>query len=70
MSGARSFDTVSLVAGIVVIALGGILLLDRLGVLDIGFGYFFPLLTAAVGAILLAGGLAARPRQRRTEPGR
>jgi len=61
MSGARSFDTVSLVAGMVVIALGGLLLLDRLEVIDIGFGYLFPLLTAATGAILLAGGLAARP---------
>lgn len=61
MSPARSFDTVSLVAGIVVIALGGLLLLDRLEAIDIGFGYLFPLLTGAVGAILLAGGLATRP---------
>lgn len=63
MSRARTFDTVSLVAGIVVIALGGLLLLDRLDVIDIGFGYLFPLLTGAAGAILLAGGLAARPER-------
>ncbi|HEX8103578.1 MAG TPA: hypothetical protein VF533_13265 [Solirubrobacteraceae bacterium] len=53
-------DIPSLVAGLVVIALGTLLLLDRLEVLDLHFGWLFPALAGAVGAILLAGGLADR----------
>lgn len=53
-------DVASLVAGIVIIALGTLLLLDRLEVLDLRFGWLVPALAGAVGAILLAGGLANR----------
>lgn len=53
-------DIPSLVAGLVVIALGTLLLLDRLDVLDLRFGWLFPALAAAIGAILLASGLADR----------
>jgi hypothetical protein len=57
----RSVDRTSLVAGLAISALGALLLLDRLGVLDLGFGYVAPAVTATVGAILLAAGLE-RPR--------
>lgn len=53
-------DVASLVAGLVVIALGTLLLLDRLEVLDLRFGWLVPALTGTVGAILLANGLANR----------
>ena len=50
-------DRTSLVAGLVVTLAGVILLLDRLDVIDVRFGYGLPLLIATVGAILLAAGL-------------
>ena len=53
-------DATSLVAGLVLIGVGVVLLLDRLDVLDVRFGYLWPLLLAAVGAILVASGLARR----------
>ena len=59
MGGAGSTSP-SLVSGLVVIALGVLLLLDRLEALDLRFGYALPLLIAVVGAILLATGLAGR----------
>lgn len=59
----RGFDVTSLVAGLVLIGLGSVLLLDRLEVLDLQFGYLWPALLAALGAILLARGLA-RPDRR------
>lgn len=55
-------DLPSLVAGLVVIALGLVLLLDRLEVLDLRFGWLGPALAGAVGAILLATGLADSSR--------
>jgi hypothetical protein len=58
------FDPASLVAGLVVIALGGLLLLDQADVLDISFDYLVPAICAAVGGILLACGLAGPPRGR------
>ncbi len=58
----REVDRASLVAGLVVIALGTLLLLDRVEALDLGFGYFWPALLAAVGAILLAIGLTEDSR--------
>ena len=54
----RRFDAPSLVAGLALIGLGGLSALDRLGVLDLRFGYLWPGLLAAVGAILLASGLS------------
>ena len=57
-------DRTSLVAGLVTTLVGVVLLLDRLEVLDLDFGYGLPLLIAAVGAILLAAGLEGS-RERR-----
>lgn len=55
-------DVASLVAGLVVVALGLILLLDRLDVWDLRFGWLGPALAATVGAVLLAVGLADSSR--------
>jgi Domain of unknown function (DUF5668) len=56
----RRLDRTSLVAGLVTTGAGVVLLLDRLGTIDVRFGYGLPLLIAAVGAILLAAGLEGR----------
>ena len=55
---AKRPDRATLVAGIVLVVLGTILLLDRSGVLTLTFGSATPLALGAVGAILLASGLA------------
>jgi hypothetical protein len=60
----RRLDRTSLVAGLVTTLAGVVLLLDRLEVIDVRFGYGLPLLIAAVGAILLTAGLEG-PRDRR-----
>ena len=57
-------DRTSLVAGLVTTLAGLVLLLDRLDVIDLDFGYGLPLLIAAVGAILLTAGLEG-PREPR-----
>ncbi len=54
------FDVPSLVGGLVLIAFGGVLLLDGLGAIDLGFGALAPIACAAVGAALLALGLSRR----------
>jgi hypothetical protein len=51
-------DPASLVAGLALIALGAVLLADARGALDLRFGGAAPLVCAAVGAVLLATGLA------------
>jgi hypothetical protein len=51
-------DIPSLVAGIAVLALGVILLLDSTGALDLRFAVLAPVACAATGAILLARGLS------------
>jgi hypothetical protein len=56
-------DRTSLVAGVVTTVCGVVLLLDRLEVIDLQFGYGLPLLIAAVGTILLVAGLEG-PRDR------
>jgi hypothetical protein len=53
----REFDPTSLVAGLVIAAFGALLLLDRVDALDLRFSYFWPAVTATIGAILLASGL-------------
>jgi len=53
-------DRTSLVAGLAITVAGALLLLDRLDVIDVRFGYGLPLLIAVVGAILLAAGLEGR----------
>ena len=57
MNGAKP-DLTSLVAGIVVLALGAVLLLDATGAFDLRFAVLGPLACAALGAILLARGLS------------
>lgn len=54
----RHTDVPALIAAGVVIALGALLLLDRLGVLDLSFGYLWPALIGTVGAVLLTTGIS------------
>jgi len=56
-------DRLSLVAGLVLVVLGVVLLLDSAGALDLTFGSMAPIAFGAVGAILLASGLS-RGRER------
>jgi hypothetical protein len=55
---AASPDIRALVAGLAILALGAVLLLDALGLIDLGFGLFAPIACAVTGAILLANGLS------------
>ena len=56
------FDPASLVAGLIVIALGGVLLLDQTDVVELRVEYMAPLVLAALGGILLVCGLTGPPR--------
>jgi hypothetical protein len=56
----RSPDPTSVVAGIAVLALGVLLLLDGTGTLELRFAVLAPLGCAAMGAILLASGMTRR----------
>ena len=56
------YDPASLISGVLVILLGGLLLLDQADVLQLHFEYLLPAVFAAVGGILLACGLAGPPR--------
>jgi hypothetical protein len=53
-------DIPALVAGLALLALGGVLLLDAVDAIDLDFGLFAPVACAATGAILLANGLSRR----------
>jgi hypothetical protein len=53
----RRPEPASLTAGVVLIALGAVLLLDRTGAVDLGFDVVAPVVCAALGAILLVSGL-------------
>jgi hypothetical protein len=53
----RRPDPLSLTAGVVLIALGAVLFLDRTGAVDLGFDVVAPVVCAALGAILLVSGL-------------
>jgi hypothetical protein len=57
---ARRIDPLSLVAGLVLVAFGAVLLLDRTTALKLTFGAVAPMAFAVVGAILLASGLSRR----------
>jgi uncharacterized membrane protein len=57
------FDPASLIAGVILIALGGLLLLDQADVFEVSAAYLLPAVLAAVGGILLACGLAGPPRK-------
>jgi hypothetical protein len=50
-------DIRALVAGVAVLVLGALLLLNALDVLDLSFALFAPVACAATGAILFANGL-------------
>jgi hypothetical protein len=52
--------TALLVAGLALAALGVVLLLDASDDVELSFGSFAPIATAAMGAILLALGLSRR----------
>lgn len=53
-------DSASLVAGLAVLALGLLLLLDATGASELTFAVLAPVACAATGAILLARGLSRR----------
>ena len=53
----RSPDRVSIVAGLALVAFGGVLLADATGAITLTFEALAPLLCGALGAILLAVGL-------------
>ncbi|HEX4345489.1 MAG TPA: DUF5668 domain-containing protein [Solirubrobacteraceae bacterium] len=53
-------DRLCLTAGLVLMAFGALLLLDRTGILRLTFGAMAPIAFAALGAILLASGLSRR----------
>lgn len=57
----------ALAAGLALAALGALLLLDDAGRITLGFAYTGPALVAALGAVLLISGLAARGRPRDRE---
>jgi hypothetical protein len=56
----RRVDAAALVAGLVVIALGVVLLLDAGGQMHLTFAALGPLAAATVGATLVASGLSRR----------
>jgi hypothetical protein len=60
--GPRQPDVPTRVGGLAAIGVGVLLLLDSVGALRLSFGWLGPALFAAVGAYLLAGGLAQRRR--------
>ena len=59
----RGVDIPALVGGLVTVGLGLLLLLDRVSVLHLGFGWLWPVLLAAVGTFLIASGLAGSRRE-------
>jgi hypothetical protein len=55
--GEVKFDPVSLASGVVIAALGALLLIDSAGGVHIPLGWMTVALTAAVGAIFMLSGL-------------
>jgi drug/metabolite transporter (DMT)-like permease len=60
----RPLNIAVLVCGIAMLVLGVLLVLNAGGTIDLRFAYTAPVLVAALGAILLASGLASRRRGR------
>jgi hypothetical protein len=56
----RRPDVPTLVAGLALLALGGLLMLDSQNVIELRLGALAPIACAAVGAVLLASGLSRR----------
>lgn len=54
----RSPDLTSIVSGLALIAFGGVLLADAVGAITLTFEWFAPVVTGALGAVLLATGLS------------
>lgn len=54
----RRADRTLIVAGLVTIALGTLLLLDRTGTINVRFDYMAPAVLAAIGAVLVAAGFS------------
>jgi hypothetical protein len=57
-------DVASLGAGVVIAALGALILLDAADAIDVTIGWIAVALTAAVGAILVLSGLAGGGHRR------
>ena len=57
MRGRVGIDFISLASGVVIAALGAIVLLDSSGALDLSLAWMAVVLTGAVGVILLLSGL-------------
>lgn len=57
----RRPDAPTLVAGLAVAALGGLLLADEQAGLDLRFAWLGPACLAVLGVVLLASGLGRRP---------
>jgi len=53
-------DIPALIAGLALLALGGLLLAHALNVVELSFALFAPVACAATGAILLSNGLGRR----------
>lgn len=56
----RRPDIPGLVAGLALLAFGGVLLLDSVDAIDLTFAALAPVVCAVAGAILLANGLGGR----------
>lgn len=54
----RRVDSVSLIAGLAIAAVGALLLLDQEDVIDLSLGIVGAVVAAAIGVILIASGLA------------
>jgi hypothetical protein len=54
----RRADRTLVAAGVATVALGALLALDQLGVIELRFGYMAPAVLAALGAVLLTAGLS------------
>jgi hypothetical protein len=54
----RRPDIPALVAGLVLLAFGGVLMLDAAGTIHLSLEWYAPLAAGSVGAILVANGLS------------
>ncbi len=57
-------DPVSLVGGVAIAALGGLLVVDRAGAANLDWGWIAAALAAVAGLILLVSGLSERDGRR------
>jgi hypothetical protein len=55
-------DVTSLVAGVAIAVIGGLILLQDDGAVDLEGGWLFAALAAATGVVLVASGMGARRR--------